>query len=168
MTLAEAVTLISTDRISKIKSQEWADLGCGNGLFSKALISILPPRSRVYAVDQRPFKFSHPQIKFIKSDFASEELTLPILDGIMMINSIHYIKDKLPFIQQLKTRLLPDGIFVLGEYEISKGNQWVPYPLTFSAATALFQEAGFSSIEKIHDHPSVLNSSSIYSAAISK
>jgi ubiquinone/menaquinone biosynthesis C-methylase UbiE len=167
LTISEATLLINSKRISLEEGQQWADLGCGNGLFSKALIKILPANSIVYAVDQKPFAFDERGIRFKQLNFEKDPLSMPLLNGIMMINSLHYVKEKSSLLKRLKKNLLPEGAFILAEYEMSSSNPWVPYPVSFSSAAELFKEAGFDSIEKIHEQPSILNNTIIYSAFIS-
>jgi ubiquinone/menaquinone biosynthesis C-methylase UbiE len=166
MTLNEAKTLVANPKINALAPQHWADLGCGSGLFSKALLSLLNDKSMVYAVDKLPIVFLDPQIHFVEKDFEKQELDFPFLNGIMMANSFHYIKNKLQLLQKLKRYLLPDGFFLLVEYDTENANRWVPYPLSFSVATKLFMQAGFHSIEKISERQSVYNSSKMYSAII--
>lgn len=146
--------------------QKWADLGCGSGLFSKALLSKLHDESTLCAIDKQPVVFSDPRINFLTMDFEKEELPLPLLDGIMMANSFHYVKSKLRLLQKLKKHLLPDGAFLLVEYDTEIPNRWVPYPISFSSAKSLFAQAGFDSTEKINERQSVYNSSKMYAALI--
>lgn len=162
----DARQLIAVDFLNTGAPQQWADLGCGNGLFSKALLGLLPARSIVYAIDKQAFIFSEPSIQFIKKDFAKEELLLPLLDGILMANTLHFVQDKLPLLLILKKYLLPGAVFILIEYDTETANRWVPYPLSYTSAIHLFKNAGFESIEKISERQSVYNSAKIYSAYI--
>ena len=54
MKFHDAVSLINHPGIMSNDNTTWADLGCGNGLFSKALASLLRPSSAVYAIDKTP------------------------------------------------------------------------------------------------------------------
>jgi len=166
MTLHDAKNLINSKHINKSVIQTWADLGCGDGLFSNALISLLAYKSLIYAIDKSNFTSINKQIIFSRKDFEKDNLKLTMLDGIMMINSLHFVKDKLMLLKKLKTYLKPNGVFLLGEHDTNISNRWVPYPLSFSEATTLFEKAGFNKTEKINEHQSVYNSSKIYSAYI--
>jgi SAM-dependent methyltransferase len=166
MTLADAKKLIENNRLKTVMPQNWADLGSGNGLFSKALLSLLPGKSVVYATDKQPFTFPGTAIQFLEKDFEKDELSLPLLDGILMANSLHFVKNKLVFLKEIKKHLLPAAVFLLVEYDIETPNRWVPYPLSYSSAESLFKQAGFDSIEKINERRSVYNSAKIYSACV--
>jgi SAM-dependent methyltransferase len=166
MTLTDAKKLIASPHINKSTSQIWADLGCGDGLFSNALINMLADKSVIYAIDKSNFTPINKQIIFYKKDFEKDDLPLPKLDGIMMINALHFIKEKILLLQKLKEFLKPSGLFLLGEYDTTSSNRWVPYPLSFSEAVELFTKAGFNKIEKINEKQSVYNRSKIYTAII--
>lgn len=168
MKLEDAKQLIAVQYIKTGPSQQWADLGCGNGLFSKALLGLLPAKSIVYAVDKQPFTFSDPSIQFIEKDFSKEELPLPPLNGILMANALHFILDKPALLKRLKKYLLPGAAFILIEYDTETANRWVPYPLNYASAVNLFKQAGFSSIDKIGERPSIYNNAKIYSASITR
>src|SRR5437660_5158157 len=78
----------------------WADLGCGDGVFTEALLSRLGPGSRIYAVDrdrraidalQRRLP-NRPELHPIVADF-TRDLDLPEpLDGILFANALHYVR----------------------------------------------------------------------------
>ena len=38
--------------IDKTNAQNWADLGCGNGVFTHTLAKLLPSGSHIYAIDK--------------------------------------------------------------------------------------------------------------------
>ncbi|AEV97013.1 hypothetical protein A4D02_18405 [Niastella koreensis] len=165
MQLTEAISLIQKGIVPHSTPQTWADLGAGQGLFSEALASILPPGSTIHAVDKQPNHQLHPPIIFHQADFAKDKLPLPPLDGILMANSLHYVKDQVACIKQLKNYLRNGaGVFILVEYDTDNGNQWVPFPVSFARAQSIFGAAGFPKIEKIGERQSVYRKDSIYAA----
>jgi hypothetical protein len=167
MHITEAISLIQKGIVPLSIPQTWADLGAGQGLFSEALVSILPPGSTIHAVDRQSNYQHRPSIIFHQADFAKDKLPLPPLDGIIMANSLHYVKDQVACIKQLKNYLRNGaGVFILIEYDTDSGNQWVPFPVSFVRAQSIFGAAGFSKIEKIGERQSVYRKDSIYAALI--
>jgi len=51
MTFDEAAALIADPRIDRTT---WADLGCGDGTFTRALATLLPPGGVIHAMDPMP------------------------------------------------------------------------------------------------------------------
>lgn len=169
MQLPEAISLIQKGIVPHSSPQTWADLGAGKGLFSAALLTILPPGSTIHAVDlhAQPNLQHHSSIIFHQADFVKDKLPFPTLDGILMANSLHYVKEQVACIKQLKKHLRNGAGFILIEYDTDSGNQWVPFPVSFARAQSIFGDAGFSKIEKIGERPSVYRGNSIYAALIS-
>jgi trans-aconitate methyltransferase len=171
MQLTEAIELIKHPAIGGVDPQNWADIGCGSGLFTKALGSLLSPTSVVYAVDTQP---SIPagrlpnkvKVAVINADFANESLMLPKLNGILMANSLHYVKDKSSFVAAMLPHLTQESQFLIVEYNTNIANRWVPYPIDFSSLKKLFEGAGFTSVEKINERSSIYNQAKMYSAVI--
>lgn len=117
----------------------WADVGCGDGIFTAALHRVVRPGSEIYAVDKnqraldglvRTFResFSEAALHPIRADF-TRGLTLPPLDGLVMANSLHFVRDKAPVLAGLVDLLKPDGRLVVVEYNTNQGNPYVPHPL---------------------------------------
>jgi hypothetical protein len=170
MQLPEAISLIQKGIVPHSSPQTWADLGSGKGLFSEALFSILQPGSTIHAIDlhKRPNLQHNPSIILHQADFVKDKLPVPTLDGILMANSLHYVQEQVACIKQLKINLRNrTGVFILIEYDTDRGNEWVPYPVSFARAQKIFGEAGFSKIEKIGERPSMYRRDSIYAALIS-
>lgn len=169
MQLPEAISLIQKGIVAQSSPQIWADLGAGKGLFSDALLSLLQPGSIIHAVDinKRP-NLHNPSIIFHQADFVNDKLPIPTLDGILMANSLHYVQNQVACIKQLKSYLHNrTGVIILIEYDTDKGNEWVPYPVSFARAQTIFGDAGFSKIEKIGEHPSIYQAS-MYTALINQ
>jgi ubiquinone/menaquinone biosynthesis C-methylase UbiE len=169
MEIKDAEALIQKAFVNKRTPETWADLGCGGGTFTYALSNCLVPGSRIYAVDKhRPTLVStpHADIECIQADIRKISFRPSELDGILMANSIHFIREKSQLIQRMKLYLKKDGILLIVEYDREKGNLWVPFPLNYRDSIPLAQNAGFSSIERIGERNSRYGSQKIYAAVI--
>jgi trans-aconitate methyltransferase len=164
MNQADAQALISKG-IDTRKQQSWADLGCGTGTFTEALFHLLPAGSPIEAVDQQRQHLNIP-VNFTRANFETDNLILPPLDGVLMANSLHYVKDKKKLIHKLETYFAKDRNFLIVEYDTDIANTWVPYPLSFQNLTTLFTEIGYKEITKLDERPSVYRRAEIYAALI--
>ncbi len=138
--------------------QVWAELGSGRGAFTLALAEVLGAKGRIISVDkekaalqaqERNIKSTFPrtQIEYIQADF-TQPIPIGQVDGILMANSLHFVRDKLPFLKRIlgyqkPGYLKPGGRFILVEYDVDNGNYWVPYPLSFPSWKMLSLEIGF-------------------------
>ena len=135
MTLKEATQFLAATNIEYYQTTVWADLGCGNGLFTKALALRLYKGSTVYAIDksnQRSIasQVNEVQIVFQQKDFSAEQLNIAGLNGILMANSLHYVQDKKGLICKLKKYMLPASCFLVIEYDTMNANRWIPFPIS--------------------------------------
>ena len=90
------------------------------------------------------------------------------LNGILMANSFHYVKDKNTFIKKIEKNLKLEGSFIIVEYDMDNSNPWVPYPLSFNSLKKFFEKFRYTSITKLNEHPSMYRRANIYSALIIK
>jgi SAM-dependent methyltransferase len=167
MDIGDAVVLIQTPRIDWSRPQAWCDLGSGTGTFTLALAQLLAPGSTVHAVDQNskalaaiPADFNGVQILKITADLGNRELSLPTVDGILMANSLHFIRRQSELLKQLLTLT---SQFVIVEYERLLPNPWGPYPVPFHKLRKLFAHVGVDRVEPIITRPSRYGGA-IYSA----
>lgn len=167
MELSTAIELIRSDEFDKSSIATWADLGCGSGLFTNALLSYLHPKSTIYAIDRYPVKINHPSIVLKQMDFVTADLELPPLDGILMANSLHFVKDKRSFLRKVKAALKPNGALLLVEYDTDTANHWVPFPASFSSLKRLLLESGFKNVHRLQEQPSIYGKANLYAAWIS-
>ena len=130
----------------------WADLGCGDGIFSAALYPLIQPGGVLYAVDrsrralralERALARELPgaELRPLRADF-TRPLALPPLDGLLMANSLHFVRQKEPLLARLSGLLKPGGRLIVVEYNTRQGNPWVPYPLDASGFLQLARAAG--------------------------
>src|SRR5262245_66522725 len=105
MTKDQAVELIADADIGGQRPTTWADLGCGEGIFTLALATLLPKQSVIHAMDrdpnalrQIPDRWSGVSISTHVGDFLTAAWPFDHLDGILLANSLHYVRDQLPFI----------------------------------------------------------------------
>ncbi|HUL50038.1 MAG TPA: methyltransferase [Gemmatimonadales bacterium] len=135
----------------------WADLGAGSGTFTRALVELLGPTSRIYAVDRdagavktlaRWAEREAPNVVAVRADI-TEPFVLPdvrhaSLDGLLLANVLHYVADPAPVLRQLGRLLGPRGRVVVIEYDRRAANPWVPYPIPIARLAGLFAESGFT------------------------
>ncbi len=150
--------------------QIWADLGAGNGLFTHALSTFLPDGSTLYAIDMNANRmesirvWQQIELKKIQADFVGDAWKAEPLNGVLMANSLHFVKEKESFLRKMKVKLSTGGKLLVIEYEMEKGNTWVPYPVGFKKLSEIVKDAGFSSLKKLKEAPSVYDHRMIYSA----
>jgi len=96
------------------------------------------------------------------ADF-SEPLDLGPLDGIVMANSLHFVRDKTAVLAGVRAALRDGGRLVLVEYDADQGNHWVPFPMTFDTWRRTAEAAGFRETRRLASIPSRFLGS-IYSA----
>lgn len=174
MELQKAISLINTEELIQHSKKNWADLGCGSGLFTTALAGMLCEGSTVYAVDKNISSFklrSFPNqviVKTLESDFVHDDLNLENLDGILMANSFHFVRDKKSFINKIIPYFRETPLFLIVEYDTNQANPWVPYPLSFDTLKKLFEELGFTAVKKISEKKSLYRSGKMYSVLITR
>jgi ubiquinone/menaquinone biosynthesis C-methylase UbiE len=145
----------------------WADLGSGTGAFTLALAELIGPQGRIYSVEKQRGRLEQqkrafsarikvpnpPDVHYLPADF-TQQLELPALDGIVMANALHFFRDKQTVIRHVRSFLKPGGRFILIEYNVERGNLWVPYPLSFPSWEKLAAQCGFEHTRLLHKVPS--------------
>ncbi len=142
----------------------WADLGCGEGAFTLALADLIGPTGTIYAVDknagalrqlEQTMRSMFPAITLVclSADF-TRPLDLPSLDGLVMANSLHYVRKKDALLQRVQGYLRPGGRLLLVEYNADVGNPWVPYPLSYESWSGLASRNGFTQTQLLEKVPS--------------
>jgi ubiquinone/menaquinone biosynthesis C-methylase UbiE len=138
----------------------WADVGCGDGIFTSALHSLIRPGDEIYAVDRDQyvldalacnFAESYPDAVLhpVRADFG-RGLMLPPLDGLVMANSLHFartcagtdVTDKASVLARLTSLLKPGRRLIVVEYNTNRGNAAVPYPLDEAGFIKLATDVG--------------------------
>jgi SAM-dependent methyltransferase len=142
----------------------WADLGSGTGAFTLALADLLGPGAEIYSVDkdagalreqERAMRARFPatSAEYRVADF-TRPLHLPPLDGVLMANSLHFVRHKEAVLQMLHDCLKPGGRLILVEYNADRGNLWVPHPLSYPTWEALAERNGFHETRLLAKVPS--------------
>ena len=142
----------------------WADFGAGSGAFTLALAQCLGQSATIYAIDkdasalrqnQNALAAQFPAITthYRVADF-TQPLDLPALDGLIIANALHFHRHKQPILRQLIRYLKPAGHFVLIEYNVDHGNQWVPYPFTYATWATLAASVGLTNTHQLSARPS--------------
>lgn len=89
---------------------------------------------------------------FIHADF-TQPLDLPALDGLLMANALHYVRDPVALLTRIRGYLRPDGALLIVEYDLDRASPWVPYPLPFDRLAPLVVRAGFPAPARVATAP---------------
>jgi SAM-dependent methyltransferase len=144
----------------------WADLGAGDGAFTRALAELLGPASHVYAVDRDADAVSAlkqwapmapAKVTPVMGDFSLpfDPPRSTLLDGILFANSLHYVRDARGVLTRLVAWLKPGGRVVFVEYDSRTPNQWVPHPIPIEELPELTAAAGLSAPSIVGTRPSI-------------
>jgi ubiquinone/menaquinone biosynthesis C-methylase UbiE len=144
----------------------WADFGAGTGAFTLALADLLGPTGEIYSVDKdrgllrtqeqaMRARFPRTTVHYLTADF-TQPLDLPLLDGLVLANALHFQKyiAQERVIHLLKSYLRPGGYLILVEYNVNRGNLWVPHPLSYQGWQKLARESGFAQTQLLATAPS--------------
>lgn len=159
MELDTALKLLEKGISETDNIQTWADLGAGSGLFTTALAKLLPHGSSIIAIDKKLSKIASSNgvdIQARTGDFL--DLDFGKVDGVVMANSLHYVKDQQAFLQRLATKT---SRLVLVEYDTDRANQWVPYPVSFNKLRSYRPNA-----KQIGEEGSLYHKEGMYSALV--
>jgi SAM-dependent methyltransferase len=151
----------------------WADLGAGEGAFTFALAELLGPGAHITAVDrdaravrgiaeEMGRRFPGVAVDVKVADF-TRPLLLRDLDGVVMANSLHFLRDKQPVLESVRAMLRPGGRLIVVEYGTDHGNPWVPHPFSFERWERMAAQAGFVRTSLLRTIPS-RHLGSMYSA----
>ncbi len=164
MNHSDHVALLRPGIDSSLAGAVWADLGAGEGAFTLALAELLGSGATLFMVDrdrralergaaEAARRYPAVNLQTVAADF-SRPLALPLLDGVLMANSLHFVRHKEPLLAQLIAGLKPGGQFLLVEYNTDRGNPWVPYPLSYATWAELAHRAGLSDVRLLARRPS--------------
>ena len=133
----------------------WADLGAGEGAFTLALADLLGPEAHIVAVDRDAGALRALDGRFETrvADF-TRPLDLHDLDGVVMANSLHFVRDKQPVFDAVRRMLRPGGRLIVVEYGTDRGNRWVPHPFTYAQWETMAAQAGFRNTRLLSTIPS--------------
>ncbi|HAA22657.1 MAG TPA: hypothetical protein DCR93_13915 [Cytophagales bacterium] len=171
MTISEAIDFIRPAIPNAAGT--WADLGAGDGIFLKALDTLLPSPSTLYAVDRKTsaledLKFEKHRLHVLQGDF-TQPLSLPSLDGILMANALHFVPQQQEVLLQLVDRLKYGGSLVLAEYDTDQPNPpWVPYPIPKERFAELAEAVGLQNFRVVNSRTSRYGHRDIYLAIADK
>ncbi len=170
MKIEEASILLP--KFNPADSELWADLGCGSGTFTYGLAQQLSKGSKIIAVDRSRqnllASYNDVKIDFIRSDFENGNLKIPHLDGVLMVNAFHYVKNKIKLIQNLRQCFLSQREkWIIVEYDQRIASRWEPYPIPFNELKLLFRKLDGYRIEKTGERKSVFGGT-MYAALITK
>src|SRR5215212_7448643 len=116
----------------------WADLGAGTGNFSWALAELISPQGTIYAIDRdaKAIRQLHQRIAQANpgatiipqpADF-THALDVPALDGVLMANALHFIRDQSAALALVAGYLRPGARLLIVEYDLRVPVPWVPFP----------------------------------------
>ncbi len=132
----------------------WADLGAGEGTFTRALAALLGPDATIHAVDRdgralrtlrawADARSTGPRIHVVHGD-VTDRLPLEDVDGMVMANVLHFVRGQAALLARLAACLRPGGRLVVVEYEDRAPSRWVPHPVSAARLAELAADAGLT------------------------
>jgi ubiquinone/menaquinone biosynthesis C-methylase UbiE len=156
----------------------WADLGAGTGNFTWALAELLGPGATIHAIDrdgkaigaQRARIQAQPPGATLlpRQADATRPLGLQQLDGVLIANLLHFLRDQEGFLRHLHAMLRPSGQLIVVEYEQALPIPWVPFPVPYARLRPLVRAAGFGEPAQVGVRRSPTSGSTLYAASAAR
>lgn len=171
--LRQAIDMLAAGRVGDLGPTTWADLGCGDGTFTRALAHLLAPGSTIHAVDRDAHALRHipvtedgVRITTHHTDFTASTWPFDTIDGVLMANSLHYVRDQVDFLRRCTATMRAPGRLLVVEYDTDAANAWVPYPVSRKRLSIIIDDVGGATIQALGSRPSVFRRASLYAALI--
>ncbi|MBC8163076.1 MAG: class I SAM-dependent methyltransferase [Roseiflexaceae bacterium] len=152
----------------------WADLGAGTGNFAWALAELIGPAGQIHAIDRdaRAISALHARVRnapalatiLPQQADITKALALPVLDGVVMANLLHFLRDQQAQLERIAALLRPGGRVITVEYEQIAPLPWIPFPLAFARYAAMAEQAGLEQIARIGTRRSPTSGRTMYAA----
>ena len=144
----DALALLRT-AVATAAGETWADLGAGSGVFTRALLALVGPGGHVIAVDADAAALStlrrragdDPRVTVMVGDI-TVELPLPPLDGVVLANVLHFVREPAQALARITANLRPGGRLLAIEYDRRPASRWVPFPVSADRFQELAGAAG--------------------------
>ena len=153
--------------------QVWADLGSGSGTFTLALAEHLPEGSQIIAIDKRrrelaniPTSHAGVHISTQEGDFLTSILPKK-LDGVLMANALHYVKEKETFLSGLIKHIGESAQLLIVEYDTTSSNPWVSYPIPKEELIRLAESLKVATIAPLGSRQSIYGNREMYALLLS-
>jgi ubiquinone/menaquinone biosynthesis C-methylase UbiE len=153
----------------------WADLGAGRGNFSWALAELLGTEATIHTIDRDARAIEAQQVRLQREPpdatiiprraDVTRPLDLPLLDGVLLANLLHFIANQREFLRRVGAQLRPGGQLLVVEYEQHLPIPWVPHPVSFARLEHLVGPAGFADLRQVGIRRSPSSGRVLYAAS---
>lgn len=142
--------------------EAWAELGAGEGTFTRALGELVGADGSVWASDSDPDAVralrelvlpGGGSLHVGRADFTRSP-ELPPVEGILMANALHFAREPESVLRRLVAGLPAGGKLLVVEYDRARGTPWVPYPVPLARFRELAAGVGLTSPAEIGRRPS--------------
>ena len=134
----------------------WADVGCGDGIFTEGVLAQDGAPLMVFGLDRDLTELKRmaawaeslaeqANVRMVQADVL-DALPFRSLDGILAANVLHFVplEQKARVLGGFLRALKPGGKLIIVEYSAVRGNGAVPHPLTALGWLDLIKGARFS------------------------
>ncbi|MBZ0291446.1 MAG: methyltransferase domain-containing protein [Anaerolineae bacterium] len=133
----------------------WADFGAGSGNFTRALRELVGESATIYAIDRdsAALRQQPSAVQTIQADF-TQPLTLPPLDGLLIANALHWVRQQSRTLRLLANTLKPGGRFLIVEYDVTLPRGYIPFPVPYPHFEKLAESAGLHAVQRVGERRS--------------
>jgi hypothetical protein len=136
-----------------------------------ALAELVGAGSTIHAIDRdaralASLPATHGDVRLLTRQADLETLELPpaSLAGVLLANSLHYVRAPAPLLTRVTKALVQSGSCIIVEYDTETPlPRWVPFPVSRRRASVLLRDAGLNEIQKLAVRPSAYGRGPMYS-----